>query len=30
MGGGIAGIEVSRHLQKAYQNDVITDITLVS
>jgi NADH dehydrogenase FAD-containing subunit len=30
MGGGFAGIEVSRPLQKAYQNDVSIDITLVS
>ena len=30
LGGGFAGIEVLRQLQKAYQNDIGIDITLVS
>jgi NADH dehydrogenase FAD-containing subunit len=30
MGGGFAGIEVLRQLQKAYQNEVNIDTTLVS
>ena len=30
LGGGFAGIEVLRKLQKAFQNDVAIDITLVS
>ena len=30
MGGGFGGIEVLRRLQKAFQNDVSVDITLVS
>jgi hypothetical protein len=30
LGGGFAGIEVLRELQKAFQNDIAIDITLVS
>ena len=30
LGGGFAGIEVLRQLQKAFQNDIGIDITLVS
>lgn len=30
LGGGFAGIEVLRELQKAFQNDIAIDLTLVS